>query len=117
MPSRPGHRARRITAAIVLLLAIPLAGCSSLFFTDGDELARRGADSVAAQIGSHSDNTAEISVEDMVTWWVPDGDVPAGGYGMATVDALAWSGQIGSDSEATIDVRIHVVVEAHSGGT
>lgn len=117
MPSRPRHRARAASAATALLFAIPLAGCSSLFFSDGDELARRGAESVAEQIGSHSDNTAEISVEDMVAWWLPDGDIAAGGYGVATVDALAWSGQIGSDSEATIDVRIHVVVEAHSAAT
>jgi len=117
MPLRPRHRARITGAAIALLLAAPLVGCSSLFFPEGDDLARRGAESVAAQIGSHSDNTAELTVEDMVTWWIPDGEVSSGGYGVATVDALAWSGQIGPESEATIDVRIRVVVEAHSAAT
>lgn len=39
----------------------------------------------------------------MVSWWVPEG-----------VEALAWSGQIGRDSEATIDVRIHVEVAAYT---
>jgi len=116
MQPRPRHRVRLIGATIALLLAAPLAGCGSLFFTEGDHLARRGAENVAAQIGAHSDNTATVTIEEMVTWWVPDGDVGAG-PGLATVEALAWSGQIGHESEATIDVRIHVEVGAQSSPT
>lgn len=116
MPSRPRRRVRFAGAAVLLLVGAPLAGCTSLFFTDGDELARRGAESVAVQIGSHSDNTAAVTIEEMVTWWVPDGDV-AVSHGLAVAEALAWSGQIGHESEATIDVRIHVDVAAHSSPT
>lgn len=116
MHPRSRHRIRLIGAATALLLAAPLTGCGSLFFDEGDQLAHRGAENVAAQIASHSDNTAEVTIEEMVVWWVPDGQVAAE-PGLATIDALAWSGQIGHDSAATIDVRIHVEVEAHSSPT
>jgi hypothetical protein len=95
------------------MFAALLAGCASLLFTEGDRLAIRGAEDVAKQIGSNRDNTAETTIEEMVMWWVPDGPVVAGA-GLAIVEALAWSGQIGPDSEATIDVRIHVEVDAYS---
>ncbi|MET0811997.1 MAG: hypothetical protein ABWY03_03010, partial [Microbacterium sp.] len=73
------------------------------------------AEDIAVEIGSHSDNTAEVTLEDMVTWWVLEPyshSAPA-----TTVEALAWSGRIGHESEATIDVRIHVAVEARSATT
>lgn len=112
MQPRSRHPVRVIVAVIALLLGVPLAGCASPLFTEGDRLAIRGAENVAAQIGSHRDNTAEVTIEEMVTWWVPDTPITAG-PGLATVEALAWSGQIASDSEATIDLRIHVEVEAY----
>lgn len=114
MHPRRGRRICRVSAALAVLLALPLTGCASLFFTEGDQLATRAAQNVAAQIGSHRDNTAETTIEEMVVGWVPDGPVAAEPAGLATVDALAWSGQIGPQSEATIDVRIHVAVEAYS---
>lgn len=116
MTSRRLRRGRTAGAAVLLLVAAPLGGCASPFFTEGDELARRGAESVAERIGSHSDNTGEVTIEEMVTWWVPDSDV-GDSPGRATVEALAWSGQIGHESEATIDLRIHVDVAAHSSPT
>ncbi|MCH6230431.1 hypothetical protein MK786_06740 [Microbacterium sp. CFH 31415] len=99
--TRPHVRATNI--AVAALLAVPLTGCAPSFFTDGDDLAHRGAENIAAEIGSHSDNTGEVSLEEMVSWWVPE-----------EVEALDWSGQIGHDSEATIDVRIHVEVAAYT---
>lgn len=113
MQSRSRHRVRLIGTATALLFAVPLTGCGSLFFDEGDQLAHRGAENVVAQIASHSDNTAEVTIEEMVAWWVPDGQFTAE-PGLATTDALAWSGQIGHESTATIDVRVHVEVEAHS---
>ena len=116
MQQRSRHPVRLIGAASALLVTATLTGCGSLFFDEGDQLAHRGAHDVAARIGSYSDNTAEVTVEEMVAWWVPDGQVAAA-PGLATVDALAWSGQIGHESTATIDVRIHVEVAAYSSPT
>ncbi|MGM1017118.1 MAG: hypothetical protein ACQEW8_06220 [Actinomycetota bacterium] len=113
------HTRRRtrllIGAAVPLLLAVALTGCGSLSFNsfiEGDQLASRAAESVAAEIGSHTDNTGETTIEEMVVHWVPDHPTWAGSGGLATVDALTWSGQIGPESDATIDLRIHVEVEA-----
>ena len=116
MRSRTRDSVRPLGAAIALLLAAPLAGCAPVFFTEGEELARRGAETVATQIGAHRDSTAGVTIEEMVAWWVPAGDVSAG-PGRATVEALAWSDRIGQEREATIDVRIHVQVDAHSAST
>lgn len=99
-----------------MLIAAPLTGCGSLLVDEGEELALRGAEDVAARIGSHTDNTAEVTIEEMVAWWVPEGPVAAG-PGLATVEAVAWSGQIGHETTATIDVRVHVEVDAHSSTT
>jgi len=111
---RSRHSVRLVGSATALLLAVPLTtGCGSLLFDEGDQLAHRGAENVVAQIASHSDNTAEVTIEEMVAWWVPEGQVAAK-PGLATIDALAWSGQIGHESTATIDVRIHVEVKARS---
>lgn len=109
----PRLRTRLLGATIALALTVPLGGCGYLFVTEGDDFARQGAEAVAAQIGSRTDNTAGVSLEEMVAWWVPADPVTTAD-GWATVDALAWSGRIGDDSEATIDVRIHVEVEAAS---
>lgn len=116
MHSRPRHGSRVIGAGIALVLAAGLAGCSAPFFAEGDDLARRGAESIAAQIGSHTDNTAEVTLVEMVDRWVPQGEVFAD-PGVATVEPLAWSGRIGHESEATIDVRIRVEVAAKSAST
>ena len=62
MRPRTRPRVRAIGIAVAALLAVPLAGCAALFFTDGDELAHRGAENIAAQIGSHTDNSRSAPI-------------------------------------------------------
>lgn len=112
MQPRSRQCVRFLGAATALLVAAPLAGCGSVFFNEGDQLAYRDAEKVAARISAHTDNTAKVTVEEMVTWWLPDGQ-KAAEHGLTTIDALAWSGHIGHGT-ATIDMRISVEVEAHS---
>lgn len=115
MHPRFRHPVRLVGAAVVLLLIASASGCAALFSSDGDDVARRGAVDVAEQIGAHSDNTAEVTVEEIVTWWVLE--APGVAAGGAEVDALAWSGAIGSPGGASVDVRIHVEVGAYSSPT
>lgn len=95
------------------LAVVALVGCASSSGADGDALAQDSADAVSRQIASHSDNTTEVTLLEMVDYWIPAETVYVG-QGAATVEPLAWSGAIGSESTATIDVRIDVVVDAHS---
>ncbi|MFG6445913.1 hypothetical protein ACFXQA_11655 [Microbacterium sp. P07] len=111
MPTRSRIGIPLALAAIVGALTV---GCGVLqtISANGDDVARRNVEDIATQIAAHSDNKAEITVIEMVAFWVPSSSV--GGEGAVTVEPLAWSGQIGSDSTATIDVRIHAEVEAYS---
>lgn len=96
--------------AVLVALTPTLAGCG-LLFPSGNDVARAAAESAADQIGSHTDNTSTVTLLEMVAVWVPEGSIAAG-EGSATAEPLAWSGEIGRDSEATIDVRIHATVQA-----
>lgn len=110
-------RALGITALVVILLAV-IAFTIFVFWVfpragDGDRMAREAANEVADGIAANTDNTAEYSIEELVDMWVPAeriGEWP----GEATVEPLAWSGAIGGAEPATIDIRVHVAIEAKS---
>lgn len=98
-----------------MLAATTLAGCAALF-PDGDAHARNAIDDVVDGIAAHEDNTTEITLLEMVAWWVPEGPVHTS-PGTVTVEPLTWSGAIGHETEATIEVRLHAEVEAYSPPT
>jgi hypothetical protein len=100
------------TAALIVGLTLVLAGCAAEPMSSGDARAHAAAEAVAADIGSHSANAPEITLLEMVAWWVPEGTV-AVGSGSAVVEPLAWSGE-SAGSQATIDIRVTVDVEASS---
>jgi hypothetical protein len=102
-----------VLASVGLLVAVGCTGCGVLSAADGDALASAEAEGVAEQIAAHTDNTTEVTLLEMVAYWVPERPVYTA-HGTATAEPLAWSGQIGSETPATIDVRIHVDVESSS---
>lgn len=99
-------------ATLIVGLTLVLAGCAAEPLSTGDARARDAAEAIAADIGSHSANAPEITLLEMVAWWVPEGPVSVGS-GSAVVEALDWSGE-SAGSQATIDIRVGVEVEASS---
>nr|BFF09930.1 hypothetical protein GCM10025699_12330 [Microbacterium flavescens] len=112
MPLVTGPLRGMATAALALALAVTVAGCSGLPSADGDWQAARAAERIADDIAAHSENVPRITVPEMIAWWIPQSPTPAE-PGMAIVEPLAWSGE-SAGSQATIDIRVDVDVEAHS---
>ena len=106
------RRRARASAILAVGLSIALAGCAAEPTSSGDTRAQHAAEAAAAEIGSHSANSPEITLLEMVAWWVPEGAVPAGS-GTAVVEPLAWSGE-SAGSSATIDIRVTAQVDATS---
>lgn len=101
--------------AAALGLALLVSGCALMPSSDGDRRAENVAEQVAEQIGSHSANRPEITLLEMVAWWLPEGPISVG-VGTAMVEPLAWSGE-SAGSQATIDIRVIVDVPAKSTTT
>lgn len=104
-PSRPLSAGTALAVGLVLLLS----GCATQPLSSGDARARDAAEDIAAEIGSHSANAPEITLSEMVAWWVPETPVPVES-GSAMVEPLSWSGE-SAGSRATIDIRVAVEVE------
>lgn len=106
------RRRARASAVLAVGLSLVLAGCTAGPLSTGDARAAKVAEDVAADIGSHSANAPEITLLEMVAWWVPEGTVYTGS-GTAVVEPLAWSGE-SAGSSATIDIRVTAQVDATS---
>lgn len=105
------HRSRlRWATLIATLLGLTLivSACTNFPFASGDQRAADAADSTAEQIASHSANTPDITLLEMVAWWVPQHPISIGA-GTALVEPLAWSGE-SAGSQATINIRVIVDV-------
>lgn len=100
------------SAALIVGLTLVLAGCAGEPTSTGDAHAHDVAEAIAADIGSHSANAPEITLLEMVAWWVPEDPVSLDS-GSAVVEALDWSGE-SAGSQATIDIRVAVDVEGSS---
>ena len=112
---RPGTSAAigpALGLALGLVLVLVLAGCAGRAGSEGDARARAAAQAVADDIGSHSANAPEITLAEMVAWWVPEDSVPVDS-GTAVVEALAWSGE-SAGSQATIDIKVNVEIAGRS---
>lgn len=113
--ARASRRPPLAGAAALLGLVLLTSGCAILSSSEGDRRAADAAEQAAEQIGSHSANTPEITLLEMVAWWVPEGPISVDA-GTAMVEPLAWSGE-SAGSQATIDIRVVVDVPAKSTTT
>lgn len=101
--------------AALLGLTLLVSACTNFPFASGDQRAADVADSAAEQIASHSANTPDITLLEMVAWWVPQHPMSIGA-GTALVEPLAWSGE-SAGSQATIEIRVLVDVPGQSATT